>query len=108
MRYHSGVGGIEYTPETTGNFTVQAIYPGQTLLSGDQLLPDISVAVTFTVQEEPITSFNIPALPSEYWSRPIYATNYPWSQLGGNWWGLGKPSFADTGGYPPHRGQAGA
>ncbi len=38
-------------------------------------------------------------LPTEYWSRPIYATNYQWAQLGGNWWGLGKPAFTDTGGY---------
>ena len=38
-------------------------------------------------------------LPTEYWSRPIYATNYQWAKLGGNWWGLGKPSFTDTGGY---------
>ncbi len=94
-----GVGGIEYTPSAAGNYTVQAIYPGQTLISGDKALPDVSDAITFTVQEEPISGFNVAALPSEYWSRPIYATNYAWSQLGGNWWGLGKPSFADTGGY---------
>ena len=26
-----GVGGIEYTPDTTGNYTVQAFYAGQTI-----------------------------------------------------------------------------
>jgi PQQ enzyme repeat. len=94
-----GVGGIEFTPETTGNYTVQAIYPGQTLTTGEILLPDISDSITFTVQDEAITGYTTPALPTEYWSRPIYSTNYAWSSIGGNWWGLGKPSFTDTGGY---------
>ncbi len=101
-----GVGGIEFVPETTGNYTVQAFYKGQTIsgnVSGVTLtyniLPAQSDAITFTVQEEPIPGNSLVPLPSEYWSRPIYATNYQWSQLGGNWWGLGKPSFTDTGGY---------
>ena len=94
-----GVGGIEYTPATTGNYTVQAIYPGQTLTTGDTLLADTSEAVTFTVQEEPISGTSYTPLPTEYWSRPIYSTNYAWSSIGGNWWGLGKPAFTDTGGY---------
>ncbi len=94
-----GVGGILYTPATTGNYTVQGIYPGQTLITGDKLLADNSKAVTFTVQEEPISSTSYTPLPTEYWSRPIYSTNYAWASIGGNWWGLGKPSFTDTGGY---------
>src|SRR5665648_406735 len=94
-----GVGGIEYTPATTGNYTVQAMYPGQELTTGDTLLADISEAVTFTVQEEAIAGTSYTPLPTEYWSRPIYATNYAWSSIGGNWWGLCKPSFTDTGGY---------
>ncbi len=101
-----GVGGIEFTPETTGNYTVQAFYNGQTIsgtVSGQVLtyniLPSQSQAVTFTVQSEPLPGNFMTPLPTEYWSRPIYATNYDWAQLGGNWWGLGKPSFTDTGGY---------
>ena len=101
-----GVGGIEFTPEVTGNYTVQAFYKGQTIsgtVSGTTLsyniLPTQSEAVTFEVQQDPIQGNPIVPLPTEYWSRPIYATNYQWAQLGGNWWGLGKPSFTDTGGY---------
>ena len=101
-----GVGGIEFTPETTGNYTVQAFYKGQTIsgtVSGTTLtyniLPTQSEAVTFEVQQEQFKAYPIVPLPTEYWSRPIYATNYGWSDLGGNWWGLGKPSFTDTGGY---------
>jgi hypothetical protein len=101
-----GVGGIEFTPEVTGNYTVQAFYKGQTI-SGRvgaatlsyNILPTESEVVTFVVQEERIQGRPTVPLPQEYWSRPIYATNYLWSQLGGNWWGLGKPSFTDTGGY---------
>ncbi len=101
-----GVGGIVYVPKTTGNYTIQAFYKGQTIsgmVSGQNLsyniLPTMSPAITFTVQEEQIQGKPVVPLPTEYWSRPIYATNYAWSVLGGNWWGLGKPSFTDTGGY---------
>jgi hypothetical protein len=94
-----GVGGIEFSPATVGNYTVQAIFPGQTLSTGERLLPTLSDTDTFTVQQDPIPTFTNSPLPTEYWARPIYATNYGWSQLGGNWWGLGKPSFTDTGGY---------
>ncbi|MCW4002927.1 MAG: hypothetical protein NWE95_03320 [Candidatus Bathyarchaeota archaeon] len=94
-----GVGGIEYTPTTTGNYTVQAFYAGQVLADTYNILATQSEPAYFTVQEEPITGISLTPLPTEYWSRPIYATNYLWSQIGGNWWGLGKPSFTDTGGY---------
>ena len=101
-----GVGGIEFTPEVTGNYTVQAFYKGQTIsgvANGVTLTYNIlatqSDVVTFVVQDQQIQGQPLVPLPTEYWSRPIYATNYMWSQLGGNWWGLGKPSFTDTGGY---------
>ncbi len=94
-----GVGGIKYVPTVVGNYTIQAFYPGQTINTGDKLLPTMSAPDTFTVQQQLATSYSSPPLPTEYWSRPIYATNYNWAQLGGNWWGLGKPSFTDTGGY---------
>jgi hypothetical protein len=101
-----GVGGIEFVPDVTGNYTVQAFYKGQTIsgtVSGVtftyNILPTQSDAITFTVQTEQIQYNPLVPLPTEYWSRPIYATNYQWSMLGGNWWGLGKPSFTDTGGY---------
>jgi hypothetical protein len=101
-----GVGGIEFVPDVIGNYTVQAFYKGQTIngtVSGKVLtyniLPAISEPVTFRVVEEQLPGNFMTPLPTEYWSRPIYATNYDWAQLGGNWWGLGKPSFTDTGGY---------
>jgi hypothetical protein len=95
-----GVGGLEFDPTETGEYTAQASYPGEDYSTTVHLEAATSPEVTFTVQEEPIPQFSTPPLPTEYWSRPIYATNYLWGQeLGGNWWGLGRPSFMETGGY---------
>jgi hypothetical protein len=95
-----GVGGLEFDPTETGEYTVQATFPGQDYSSSVHLVATTSPEVTFMVQEEPIPQFASPPLPTEYWSRPIYATNYAWgAALGGNWWGLGRPSFMQTGGY---------
>jgi len=97
-----GVGGIVFVPQVEGNYTAQAFYKGQTIrVSGVDydIQPAMSKAVNFTVQTDPISSTPFVPLPTEYWSRPIYSTNFAWSKLGGNWWGLGKPSFTDTGGY---------
>jgi hypothetical protein len=96
-----GVGGVQFVPAVVGNYTVQAFYPGE-LLAGTTdmfLKAAVSPPVTFVVQEEQIPTYSTPPLPTEYWSRPIYATNYAWAELGGNWWGHGKPAFMNTGGY---------
>ncbi len=99
-----GVGGIQFVPATIGDYSVQAFYKGQTISNNAgtlsyNILPTQSDTITFTVQTDQISNVPLTPLPTEYWSRPIYATNYLWAQLGGNWWGLGKPSFTDTGGY---------
>jgi len=106
-------GGVwaSFTPATAGNYTFKATYPGQHVeeysssLFGPPTfynltyLPSTSETVTLVVQEEPIPMYSPPPLPTEYWSRPIYATNYAWAQLGGSWFGLGTPAFATTGNY---------
>jgi outer membrane protein assembly factor BamB len=94
-----GVGGIEFTPTALGNYTIQGFFPGHDLPGGYYVEPAISEPAYFTVQQDIIPGFPWVPLPTEYWSRPIYSTNFEWAQLGGNWWGLGKPSFTDTGGY---------
>jgi hypothetical protein len=94
-----GVGGIEYTPTELGNYTIQAFFPGHALPGNYYVMASMSEPFTFTVQEAAIPGFPWAALPTEYWSRPIYSTNYEWAQLGGNWYGLFAPSFTDTGGY---------
>lgn len=102
-----------FTPTQVGTYYLQMTYPGGVLQgggnifmgggfnwTGSRLLPSSSEVITLTVQQNPIVSpYNSPGLPTEYWSRPIYATNYAWAALGGSWFGLAAPSFATTGQY---------
>ncbi len=88
-----------FVPTQVGSYTFKAHYAGQTLSNGIVYQPSDSVTVTLVVQQTQIQSYQTPPLPTEYWSRPIYATNYNWAQLGSNWYGLGIPAFTDTGGY---------
>ena len=117
--YHGdSTGGIfvSYVPATTGNYTFQAFFPGQTLTGQNPYYPGVSdVApwligthmqgseskiVTFVVQEQPATNvYMTPPLPTEYWSRPIYATNYAWAALGGSWFGAFATAGNLAGGY---------
>jgi hypothetical protein len=97
-----GVGGLEFVPDAVGEYQVQAFYPGEWLTGAvDEIFlsETESPISTFVVQEEQITEFAPPPLPTEYWSRPMFATNFNWAKLGGPWWGLGKPAFMNTGGY---------
>jgi len=111
------VGGLYfvYKPTQVGEYIFQAFYPGEVLdgksslnpepgptgrsLWGAKLLPSKSDPVTLTVREEPITPYVSPPLPNEYWTRPIYATNYEWAKVAGSWYGLRAPAFAVTGMY---------
>lgn len=107
-------GGVwnSYTPDATGNYTFKAFYPGQHIeqtVAGFMGGPPTFYNLTYlaseskpfilTVQTDAIPTYPMLPLPTEYWSRPIYATNYPWAQLGGSWLGLAAPAFATTGDY---------
>jgi len=100
-----------FTPNAVGNYTFKASYPGQHIetMTYPMFGPPTLVNVTYTastsstatlvVQEEPIPTYSSPPLPTEYWSRPIHATNYGWAQLGGSWFGLAPAVFSTTGQY---------
>jgi len=101
-----------FTPTQVGTYQLQMFYPGQILTGGGNvfggggewvgsvLLPSQSDVITLTVQADSVESiYESPPLPTEYWSRPIYATNWAWGALGGSWFGLKAPSFASTGMY---------
>jgi hypothetical protein len=100
-----GVGGITFTPATTGNYTFQGIFPGQSLGTDStnttyNMVASDSPPVTIVVQQSPISYYSGSPLPTSYWTRPIYANNFNWAQtIGGNWYGLGRPAFDVTGGY---------
>jgi hypothetical protein len=116
--YSDPTGGIwtSFTPSEVGTYTFQLFYPGQVLTGSnshygpgavprapdywdDIMLPSSSEIMELVVQEEPIDEVSIQPLPTEYWSRPIYSTNYAWAELGANWYGLSAGSFMTTGGY---------
>jgi len=117
------VGGytINFVPDKVGEYTFQAFYPGEILdltnpgdrnpergwnrhLIGSRLLPTESEIVTLTVQEEPVEPiYQTPPRPDEYWTRPIYATNWDWGELGANWFGIGGSGKYDaTGNLQPY------
>jgi hypothetical protein len=104
---------FEFVPDQLGDWTLQAHYPeqhieatvysffGGTVNYNFTYLASDSAVVTVTVQSEPAEwNYQAMPLPDEYWTRPIYSTNWEWGEkLGGSWFGLDAPAFADTGRY---------
>ncbi len=102
-----------YTPTTTGNYTFQLSFPGQTLTGdsgtgimtistqfiGDVYSASLSKPVVVEVQQEQVTATAENPLPTEYWQRPIEAFNTEWWTIGGNWLGLAGIDFGYTGIY---------
>jgi hypothetical protein len=104
-----------YTPSKVGNYTLQAHYPGQVLtgtnpinpttsnainlfLVGSTMLPSDSNILTLVVNENPTEPmYQTPPLPTEFWARPIYATNWEWgAKVASNWFGLGGSGAYDA------------
>ena len=100
-----------YTPTQTGNYTFQCFFGGDVLKGlnpapgtivtnafvNDTFLPSESKKYMLTVQEDPIPYAPTAALPTEYWTRPIYAENNAWFTIAGNWLGTAASTFAATG-----------
>ena len=79
-------GFFDFTPTTTGNYTFQMIYPGQTFAAINVAYAAcVSPVYTLVVQSSPIAAYPQTPLPTSYWSRPINAQNYLWSTVSGNW-----------------------
>ena len=116
--FKSDATGGTYTtivPDTTGNYTFQFFYGGQTLTgvaelgassrpqyAGVIVDPSNTTVRTLVVQQEPIpsSSYPITPLPNNYWETPITAENVQnWYAIGGPWLGYGSVTFATTGGY---------
>lgn len=102
-----------YTPATVGNYTFQAFFAGQTLTNSnpapgvpaniavnDTYLPSQSDPFKLTVQQDPIQYPPTNPLPTDYWTRPIYAENNNWYPIAGNWMGAGW--YNATGNYNPY------
>lgn len=106
---------FSFTPDKVGNYTIQAFYPGQVLtgnnslnptvgnlnrnLIGSKMLPSQSNIKTLVVTEEAVgPKYQTPPLPTEFWTRPIYATNWNWGEIGSNWFGLSGQGAYDASG----------
>ncbi len=103
-----------FIPATSGNYTFQFFYGGQTL-SGNNATstppgwggliadPSHSDIVTLTVQQEPIPrsqTYPFTPFPTSYWQTPVTAENSQnWYKLTGPWLGYGSISFGATGSY---------
>ncbi|HUJ84383.1 MAG TPA: hypothetical protein VLV84_02125, partial [Candidatus Acidoferrales bacterium] len=79
-------GFFDFTPTSTGTYSFQMIYPGQTFASiSTTYAPCKSTVETLVVQSQNIPSYQQTPLPNYYWTRPINAMNYLWSAVSGNW-----------------------
>ncbi|MEM3050745.1 MAG: PQQ-binding-like beta-propeller repeat protein [Candidatus Bathyarchaeia archaeon] len=88
-----------YTPTMEGKYTFQAIFPGQWINTTTfaqtgfgyrtntsyYFRPSKSQIVEITVQTERIQPLPDIPLPTEYWTRPIYAENKGWWKMADNW-----------------------
>lgn len=103
-----------YTPTVVGNYTFVFNFPGETATNdnpspiigttnpqsvGDYYQSSTSSKVVLVVQQAPILLYPSTPLPSNYWTRPIFAANTNWYNISGNWLGLGPVSFGATGMY---------
>lgn len=104
-----------FTPTLVGEYTIQSSFPGQTLAGdnirpgstsagikyiGDYFEPSTSETQTFTVQEDPIPTYQDTPLPTGYWERPINAEHREWWSISGNW--LGPPGSRYALNYAPY------
>lgn len=81
-------GFFQFTPTTTGNYIFQMFYPGQTFQTGAGPLTysgAISAPLTLVVQQTQIPAYPQTPAPTTYWTRPINAMNYAWSEVSSNW-----------------------
>jgi hypothetical protein len=92
-----------YVADQLGEWNFKFEFPGQALTSpgpweGTYFEPS-SATASLTVQQEAVVPY--PSYPptTDYWERPIYAMNYEWWKIGGNWLGLAPSTFHTTGQY---------
>ena len=110
-------GWFSYVPSDVGTYSFQMHFPGaEYTVEGPwydpgtsvwKYLADDSSVVELIVQEEQIPNYDrSPPLPTEPWSRPIYAENKGWSNAGDNWlmpgYDFNSRFFAGTPAFAPY------
>ncbi len=102
--------GYSFTPTQVGTYTLEFTFPGQTytwdepIIFMGMVMPNeytndtylsSSASATLIVQEEPVSTIPNNPLPTSYWTRPIYGTNWNWYKISSNWLGQSAPGYAN-------------
>ena len=107
-----------FTPSQVGNYTLKFVYPGQTYVwtstntpylsstydqyYGDVFTGSTARTETLTVSQTSAESPSTPAMPSAYWTYPIFGENYNWYSVASNWLsGPATPATAHSGNVQP-------
>jgi hypothetical protein len=91
--------GYSFAPDQIGTYNLTFTFPGQTY-TWDGTYKDYyylpsTASTTLAVQED--ATYKYPdsyALPTEYWTRPIYGENPYWYTISSNWLGTGAPAYS--------------
>jgi outer membrane protein assembly factor BamB len=91
----TGVQSTAFTPDQVGTYTFYFEYPSQTYTwttaeGGTAAYAGVvflgtNATATLTVQQDAVYGSSDAALPTEYWSRPIYGANDNWYTIASNW-----------------------
>ncbi|MCW4030600.1 MAG: PQQ-binding-like beta-propeller repeat protein [Candidatus Bathyarchaeota archaeon] len=120
-----------FTPDQTGNYTIQAYlqehvidggasrgelspggvgwWPSGSVVSGWDPIGVVfndaySAAITLEVTDEQVANYEENPLPTDYWTRPVYDTNRGWSTVVmGQWLGASElVQYGNSGKYNPY------
>ncbi len=99
----TGVQSASFTPDQEGTYTFDFYYPEQNYTwtrdeGGNNAYTGViflaaNATATLTVQAEPVPYTPNSALPTEYWSRPIYGEDFNWYAIGSHWLGTASAYF---------------
>jgi PQQ-like domain len=91
-----------FTPDQVGTYTIVFSWPGETVAAtaalqntgsatmnpdniGDFYMGSTSAPYYLVVKQDPVPIWQEPALPTDYWTRPINDANRGWASLPSNW-----------------------
>ena len=77
-----------YAPTKVGTYKFQFSFPGMwinTTATQRYYKPSISSIAEVIVQEQPFTSYPEVPIPTDYWTRPVYAENKNWWSIADSW-----------------------
>ena len=90
-----GTVAFNYVPTKLGTYTVVGYYPGESFENVQYFKTPVafkaaqSRPATFTAQQDPISNWIETPMPTEYWTRPIDASNQLWADVTSNWLRMG-------------------